>query len=62
MDVIRDAFTQARDYQKAWADYKAGPKDGIKPELPRPRSHPQSRWWKIPGREAARALALLPRR
>ena len=35
MDVIRDAFTQARDYQKAWADYKAGPKDGIKPELPR---------------------------
>lgn len=35
MDVIRDAFTQARDYQKAWADYKAGSKDGIKPELPR---------------------------
>jgi imidazolonepropionase-like amidohydrolase len=35
MDVIRDAFTQARDYQKSWADYKAGSKDGIKPELPR---------------------------
>ena len=35
MDVISDAFTQARDYEKAWADYKAGPKDGIKPELPR---------------------------
>ena len=35
MDVIRDAFTQAQDYEKSWAVYKAGPRNGIKPELPR---------------------------
>lgn len=35
MDVIRDAFTRARDYRKSWADYKAGARNGIKPELPR---------------------------
>jgi len=35
MDVIRDAFNRARDYQKSWADYKAGTRNGIKPELPR---------------------------
>ncbi len=35
MDVIREAFTEARDYEKQWADYKAGPRNGIKPELPR---------------------------
>ena len=35
MDVIREAFTEARNYQKQWADYNAGARDGIKPTLPR---------------------------
>jgi imidazolonepropionase-like amidohydrolase len=35
MDVIRDAFVAAQAYQKSWDDYKAGAKNGIKPELPR---------------------------
>jgi imidazolonepropionase-like amidohydrolase len=35
MDVIREAFTEAQDYQKAWDEYEAGPRNGIKPTLPR---------------------------
>ncbi len=35
MDVIREAFTAARDYQRSWADYKKGARNGIKPTLPR---------------------------
>ncbi|HEX6791954.1 MAG TPA: amidohydrolase family protein, partial [Candidatus Krumholzibacteria bacterium] len=35
MDVIRDAFTRAQDYEKSWAEYKAGAHNGIKPGLPR---------------------------
>ena len=35
MDVIREAFTEAREYQREWADYKAGARNGIKPALPR---------------------------
>jgi imidazolonepropionase-like amidohydrolase len=35
MDVIRDAFTRAQDYEKSWATYRAGTHNGIKPELPR---------------------------
>jgi len=35
MDVIREAFTEAREYQSEWAAYKAGARNGIKPTLPR---------------------------
>jgi imidazolonepropionase-like amidohydrolase len=35
MDVIREAFTEARTYQQEWAAYKAGARNGIKPTLPR---------------------------
>lgn len=35
MDVIREAFTEAREYQKAWDEYDAGARNGIKPTLPR---------------------------
>jgi imidazolonepropionase-like amidohydrolase len=35
MDVIREAFTEAREYQRQWSLYKAGPRNGVKPELPR---------------------------
>lgn len=35
MDVIREAFTEAREYQKAWDEYDAGARNGIKPALPR---------------------------
>ncbi len=35
MDVIREAFTEAREYQREWALYKAGARNGIKPTLPR---------------------------
>jgi imidazolonepropionase-like amidohydrolase len=35
MDVIREAFTEAREYQNEWAAYKAGARNGIKPALPR---------------------------
>ncbi len=35
MDVIREAFTEAREYQREWADYNKGARNGIKPTLPR---------------------------
>jgi len=35
MDVISDAFTEARVYQQEWATYNAGTRNGIKPTLPR---------------------------
>ncbi|HEU4929641.1 MAG TPA: amidohydrolase family protein, partial [Candidatus Krumholzibacteria bacterium] len=35
MDVIREAFTAAREYQRAWTDYNRGTRNGIKPTLPR---------------------------
>jgi imidazolonepropionase-like amidohydrolase len=35
MDVIREAFTEAREYQREWAVYKAGARNGVKPTLPR---------------------------
>ena len=35
MDVIRDAFTRAQEYERSWNEYKAGTRNGIKPELPR---------------------------
>ncbi len=35
MDVIREAFVEAQDYQREWSDYKAGARNGIKPTLPR---------------------------
>ncbi len=35
MDVIREAFTEAREYQRQWDLYEAGERNGIKPTLPR---------------------------
>jgi imidazolonepropionase-like amidohydrolase len=35
MDVIHDAFTRAQAYRDEWAAYRAGARNGIKPELPR---------------------------
>jgi len=35
MDVIREAFTEAREYQREWALYDDGARNGIKPTLPR---------------------------
>jgi imidazolonepropionase-like amidohydrolase len=35
MDVIRAAFTEAQEYRKEWALYRAGARNGLKPALPR---------------------------
>jgi imidazolonepropionase-like amidohydrolase len=35
MDVIREAFTEAQEYQREWALYEKGAHNGIKPTLPR---------------------------
>ena len=57
--VIRDAFTRAKAYQKAWKDYEKDKASGRPAAAARPSARTARR---DPRRQAARARPLLPRR